>query len=426
MFRLTRSQVLPVGVDLGSDSVKMLQLEVVDDGLSVVAAARAAMPEDARDAGADVRLAAAADVVRQMLRQNAFSGREVVLAIPREMLHVKNLRMPPIPAAELHAAVEFEARNVFPFDTTAAHVRHLSAGEVRQGSESRQEVIVLAAKNDELDGFVEQFHGSGAVIASIDIEACALYRGIERFIRRREDEQDVHVIVDIGVRQTLVVIGRGRDVTFVKTIDKGGEQLHAAVARKLGLTPDEARTLRRRLAETPDAPDTRDPVRQAVFDATRGVVEDLGREIALCLRYYSVTFRGSRPSRMRLVGGEACDPVVVALLNAAVPMPAEAGRPLHSVTTSKMKPADRRGNLSEWAVALGLALRTTTDRFGARDGRPREANAARPDLANASASTAISDPTSTAVVDFEKVIAAAAGAPDLVTVPLAKGVPANA
>jgi type IV pilus assembly protein PilM len=420
MFRLTRSQVLPIGVDLGSDSVKMLQLEAVDGGLSVVAAARQAMPEDARTAGPDRRLAAAADLVRQMLRQGGFVGRQVVLALPREMVHVKNLRMPPIPAAELSAAVDFEARNVFSFDTTAARIGYLSAGEVRQGSESRQEVIVLAATNEDLDGLVERFHNSGAIVASLDVEACALYRGIERFIRRREDEQDVHVLVDIGVRQTLVVIGRGRDVSFVKTIDKGGEQLHEAVARKLGLSADEARTLRRRLAETPDAPGTRDPVRQAVFDATRGVVEDLGREIALCLRYYSVTFRGSRPSRMRLVGGEACDPVVVALLNAAVPMSVEAGRPLHSVNISRMKPTDRRGNLSEWAVALGLALRTTTQRFGARDGRPREAGDPRPDLAMTGATP------STAVVDFEKVIAAAAAAPDLVTTPLGKGGPIGA
>lgn len=380
MFRLTRAQVQPIGVDLGSDSIKMLQLEIVDNNLAVVAAARQAMPPEVRDQPVETRLAAAAGLVRQMLRQNPFNGRNVVLALPREIVQIKNLRMPPMPAAEMPAALAFEARNVFPFDTDTAQLRHLPAGEVRQGSETRQEVIVLAAPDEEVDRFVEQFHGSGAIISSLDVEACAVYRSIERFIRRREDETDVHVMIDIGWRQTLVVIGRGREISFIKPIEIGGRQLHEAVARKLGISDAETRNLRHRLGEAPDTAGARDPVRQAVYDAMRSVVEELGREIALCLRYYSVTFRGSRPTRLRVVGGEASDSIVHALLNTALPMPVEAGKPLYSVNTSKIKPADRRGPMCEWAVAFGLALKETTARFGARDGKPRDAMAPRLDV----------------------------------------------
>ncbi len=35
-------------------------------------------------------------------------------------------------------------------------------------------------------------------VRSIVDEPCALYRTIDRFVRRREDEQEVHVLVDIG------------------------------------------------------------------------------------------------------------------------------------------------------------------------------------------------------------------------------------
>src|SRR5205814_9348114 len=141
-------------------------------------------------------------------------------------------------------------------------------------------------------------------------------------------------------------------------------------------TMDEAESLRRRLIETGEPVDPtvrRDPVRQAVFDATRSPMEELGREISLCLRYYSVTFRGHRPTKLRLVGGEACDPQLQALLSSALVIPVEIGRPLYSVNTSRMKPADRRGAMCEWALALGLSLRKTQEHFGARDGRPRDA-----------------------------------------------------
>lgn len=372
MVRFSRSQVLPIGLDLGLDAVKMLQLEVVDNSLKVVAAVKQAMPAETRNQP-DLRLPAAMDIVRQLLRSGEFSGRGIVTTLPREMVQVKNLRLPVMPPTELEAAVNFEARNIFSFDTDDAVVRYLPTGEVRQGTDTKLEVIALAAQPQQVDNFIEQLHRSGSIVESLDFEPCALYRGIERFIRRREDESDVHVLVDLGARQTQVLIGKGRDISFYKPIEIGSKRLHEDVARKLGITEDEARGLRRRQIETSasNAAGSVDPVRQAVSDATRSTIEELAREIALCLRYYSVTFRGHRPGKVRLVGGEAGDPQLLSILGAALPIPVETGRPLLSVNTDAMKAQERRGYLSEWAVALGLGLKMTKNYFGSRDGKRR-------------------------------------------------------
>lgn len=397
LIRLTRSQVLPIGLDIGYDSIKMLQLETVGQTLAVLASARQPIPPAVRD-NPDERAAAVVDLVRQMFRNGRFAGRRVCVALPREMLHVKNLRMPLIPQHELAAAVKFEAKNIFPFDTDKAHVQILPAGEVRQGIDVRQEVIVLAAMHEDLNAFLEQLHRCGAAVESIDVEPCALYRSQERFIRRREDEQDVHVMVDVGCRRSEVVIGRGREISFIKGIDVGSHHFHEAVSRKLGITMDEARGLRRRLIEAAPGPAAndllkKDPVRQAVFDATRSTMEALGREIGLCLRYYSVTFRGQRPGRLRLLGGEAADPMLLGVLGAALAIPVEAGRPLFSVDTSRMDAADRMGYMSEWAQAFGLSLKLTQQQFAPRDGKPRDP------AAPAGAATAAAE-----VIDIAKAI----------------------
>ena len=383
MIRLTRSQVQPIGIDIGFDSIKMLQLEAVGQSLAVVAAARQQFPEEVRTQP-ELRMPLAVDMIRKMLRQGGFVGREIVTSLPREIVHVKNLRLPMIPPHELAGAVEFEARNIFTFDTDKAHVDYCVAGEVRQGAEVRQELIVLAARNEDVNDFLEQLHRSGAIVASLDVEPFALYRTVERFIRRREDEADVHVLLDVGARRSQVVIGRGREISFLKPIDIGSRHMLEAVSAKLGITVEEARALRRRLAEAGPADPAEaaksDPVRQAVFDASRSIMEDLGREISLCLRYFSVTFRGQRPDKVRLIGGEASDPQLQAVLNTALPIPVETSRPLFSVDTSRMKPLDRRGMMCEWTLALGLGLRFATGTFGPRDGKPRDPYAPREDL----------------------------------------------
>jgi type IV pilus assembly protein PilM len=310
-----------------------------------------------------------------MLRSGGFIGRHVVASLPRELVQVKNLRLPHMPPADLEQAVQFEARSIFPFDTDDAQIRFLHAGEVRQGNDAREEVIVLAVKNQDVNSFIEQLHHCGVVVESVDFEPCAIYRGVERFVRRREDEHEVHVLIDIGSRRSQVVIGKGREISFLKPIDIGGQHLHEAVVRKLGITSDEARALRLRLIESAiegDEATKRDPVRQAVSDATRSIIEDLAREISLCLRYYSVTFRGHRPNRIRLIGGEASDTHVQAILTSSLPLPVEAVSPLQGIDVSRMKPSDRRGNLCEWGVAFGLGLKKTTGHFGNRHGKRRD------------------------------------------------------
>jgi type IV pilus assembly protein PilM len=366
----------PIGVDIGHDSVKMLQLEVRGEKLVVHASARRMLEATGSDGApsnsAELISPQAGQAIGELLRGGNFAGRAAVVALPRHIVHVKNLRLPPMPPGELASVIHFEAREAFPFDTQEAHVDFLVAGEIRQGTDVRQEVVVLAAQNSDVDRFVEQLHRAGLVLDSLDVEPCALYRTVDRFVRRREDEQEVHVIVDIGARCTQVLIGKGRDISFFKAIEIGGADFNLAVSRKLDIRYDEARALRRRLWDQDDG-DRPDTVRLAVLDSTRSVMENLAREISLCLRYHSVTFRGQRPQKVRAGGGEGGDPQLQGILNSVLALSVESARPLFSTDSDVMRNFDPRKPSGDWSVAMGLGLKRSPGRFAPLDGTPRAA-----------------------------------------------------
>jgi type IV pilus assembly protein PilM len=379
MFRLNGPQIHPIGIDIGHDSVKMLQLEVREQSLVVHATAQrmldASGPASTQPSPAELISPQAAQAITELLSDGNFAGRAAVASLPRHIVHVKNLRLPPMPAAEVAAVVQFEARGIFPFDTDEAKVDFLIAGEVRQGTDVRQEVIVLAARCADVDRFVEQLHRTGLVVDSLDVEPCSLYRTIDRFVRRREDEQEVHVLVDVGSRGTQVLIGKGREISFFKAIEMGGADFNLDVSRKLGIRPDEARALRRRFWTHAETDET---VRQAVLDATRSAMENLTHEICLCLRYHSVTFRGQRAVKVRVSGGEGGEAQLLAKLYSALAIPVEPCRPLYNLDCSVMRGVDRRDPAGEWTVALGLALKRTAGKFAALDGTPRAATPPSP------------------------------------------------
>ncbi len=363
-MRLGRSQIQPIGLDVGVESVKLLQLEVKGDGrLAVTASARQSTPEEIRKNPQQHGAWAAASIER-MLAQQPFVGRNVVAALPREVVHVKNLRVAATTDAELNAAVAKEGPGLFSFDVNEAQLQFLRAGQVRQGDQIQQEMIVLAAKKWDVNQYMEQLAASGVEVASVDTQVTGLFRAFERFVRRDDDLHDVQMLVDIGARQTQVLITRGREISFYKSVELGGLHLLDAVGRKLGITIEEAKALRQRLLEAGQTVDAgrADPVRRAVFDATRSVAEDLARELAMCLRYYSVAFRGRRPERARLVGGEAADSQLHSVFRSILSIPVEPAQPLFSVDVSRMRSSDRQGSMAQWALAMGLGLRFT-DRY---------------------------------------------------------------
>jgi len=338
--------VTPIGLDIGVDEIRMLQFGIGEDGAPIAVHAAQRAPHLA---GAN-----AADTIKRMIRQGGFAGRHVVVALPREIVQVRNARLPVTAPESLRAAVEDEAARTLELHPNTSQIRFISAGQVRQGDEMREEVILIAAKQAEVEQFVESLLRVGLTVDSIDFEPCALYRGVQRIAQSQEHDQ-ASAVVDLSGDRTQVVIGRGEQLCFFKQIEFGQAMLHDAVGRKLGISVEEARALRRRLFESgteaieDNANEPGDPVRQAVLDATRRLIDELGRQILTCMRYHAVTFRGQRPAKLLLTGAQACDEFLRAQLAPHISLPLEAAISSYSILDSAF--------IGDWAVAAGLALK---------------------------------------------------------------------
>ena len=87
-------------------------------------------------------------------------------------------------------------------------------------------------------------------------------------------------------------------------------------------------------------------------------LDQLAKEIALCLRYCSVTFRGIRCDEVTAVGGESYNIDMLRMLSDQVNVPFRVGRPMRNmVAESDIGGLDRRSGQPEWATVLGLALK---------------------------------------------------------------------
>ncbi len=364
---LLRNKYWPIGIDIGTDGIRMLQMHRVGGTLRVCACGRWRFP-DSLDSDDARRRELAIQAVREMLRTEPFRRRRVVSSLSCERLHIKSIRLPQLPDDEIADAVRWEARERFGFDIPSSQLSYFNAGEVRQGTETRSEIVVIAASSEQVDQHMELLGEMGLTVEHLDAHPIALFRVFERFLRREEDSRAVTVVVDLGRIGTRIVVGRGREIIFVKSIGIGGRDLTEGVAKQLKLDFHEASELRMQAAREfmeaigrdGSAGAIRDPnsLGWTVRDALRAQVEELVREILLCLRYCAVTFRGVRPEKMLLVGGGALDPVLVDLLDEQLKVKCVTGAPLKGIDVSAVDlGSDRRGTLAEWAPCAGLAMR---------------------------------------------------------------------
>jgi len=367
----------PIGLDIGHNSIKMIQLLMNGEQLSVIAAQKARIDPGINGDGQE-RSRFVISAIRQMLAEGNFHGRNVVSSLPNDGLEITSLRLAEAQSDGIEQALRKEVVQRFGLDPDEDAMKYMVAGNVHQGDEIKNELILFAAANETIKSHIEMLEQAGLRPVSIDTIPCALFRSFERSLRRQEDRERTVVFVDVGNQFTTVVFGRGGEISFVKQIPLGGEKFNEEIAAKLGIEISEAEMLREALqmekslsAPKPDLEEQASAdneqkldasTRQTIVNAVSEVAEELTREISLCLRYYTVTFRGKRVGRAFFTGGGAYEYILLDVLKRQLAVEVEVAQPLKGFDMSSKRKnlnfdSDRRGLLYEWAVAVGLSLK---------------------------------------------------------------------
>jgi type IV pilus assembly protein PilM len=336
----------PIGVDIGSNSVKLLQLSA--DRRQVLESVCWELPRG--EDGLPVRTEETIFQTLCRARQaRHFRGREAVLALGAEELFIQNLRLPESKGESLEKLIFNEAASRLPFEAAEAEIRFLQTEPVRQGDAVRLEVILLACRRPIIEQKVALAEKAGLIPVALEPQPMALLRCYSKQYRRESDQQRRTMYVHIGASSTTVLIARGNDLMFIKPIAWGGRAMDEAVAQHLKMRLPEASALRRHHGDR--RADQRDPeVSQAIQEAVRPVWDRLANELAMCTRYFSITFRGDPLSGLVLGGGEASRELAD-WLGAQLNLPCELADPFRAFQT---RPSS--GRQTQWDVVAGLAL----------------------------------------------------------------------
>lgn len=398
----------PIGVDLGSDSLRLAQVEQVGvtagaADFKLVAAARVDVPAHLRH-DLPNRMAFFAESLRDLWASGGFRGRKAMLGLPAASMAIQHLRIARMEEEALRQALPWEARGKLPYDPSHAALRHMIAGEIHQDGEQKNEVILMAAQRELVNQLLAAAGRAKIEVVGMNVEPRAIVDCFGHVYRRKSDLGATTLYIDMGCAATRAYIARGQQILFARVIPVGSEQFTRAVSQALKIKVDEARLLRNKLAQmpsgqasSPDAerasgisdagpasdaaavedavaasgqidrrapapvpPAAYHPDAEAVAASYREPVAKLVEELSLCRRYHEATFPSLHVTRAIFIGGEARHRGLCQEIARGLQLPAQVGDPMVRLgRNSEVDPdcgIDVKSPNPEWTVAIGLSM----------------------------------------------------------------------
>jgi len=325
-----------IALDIGSSSVKLLELTKENGSLKISKAALVGFKRSEQSSRVD----AICSIIKgydpkEVLFRTSISGPSVI---------IRYIWLPQMNKDELRSAVKFESEKYIPFSPEEVIIDSQLVEEDK--ATKRVRILLVAVKKDFMDGLLKLLSDCQIKLEFIDVDSFCLANAFSGVNPKSEKEKNV-ALVDIGSRYTNVHIMQGELSYFSRDIAVAGDNFTTAISEKTGLDLTESEKLK--LASG----DREGEVKGAIAP----VIEELAGEIRLCFDYFENQFEKSVES-LQMTGGSSESELMRKLIESALGIETIRWQPLKDI---EIDPAvDKKlipGLNSRLSVALGLALR---------------------------------------------------------------------
>jgi len=343
-----RKRIPVVGLDIGSSSVKAVELRPTGSNYELVGFGLAQVPPGAIQGGEIRQPSGVQQAIRQALDQGGIQAADAVIGVSGGSVIAKRVTLPKMSEAELGESIRWEAEQHIPFDIEDVALDF----QILRQEGPQLEVMLVAVKKGKVHSYAEVVAGAGVNVAVVDVDVFALETQYEHNF---QDTNEVVALVNIGHDTTNTNIVQGGVNVYARDVFVGGRQYATTIGQRFDLAPTEAEALVR---------GEPGPVSWAEVEPVLDLVsQEIGQEIQRTLDYFGTTAEHERIQRIFLSGGCALVPGLKDFLSAQWGIEVTQSNPFKRIERGAGVDPDMVHKLAPLAaVATGLAMRYPDDR----------------------------------------------------------------
>ncbi|MBN1795553.1 MAG: pilus assembly protein PilM [Sedimentisphaerales bacterium] len=333
------------GLDLGSSSVKLVQLERNENGYTAVAGGRIDImaEENEEEIVRDIK---AVRSITDCCRIAEVQSKYAVCGVCGPEVAVRYFKFPLIPAEEISSAVSLEAEQVCPFGINDSILDYQL---VPDSSDSVRGMLV-AATNKSIKRKEKMARDASVQPVLMDVDGLALLNCLYECIGC--PDRRALAVLNVGhTYSTLVIAGR-QTVPFVRDISHAGEKIVSILSQQTNLSSKKISEILFSDEEEQDA----SLLEAGLEDACKVLIDD----VTGTLRYYGAQKKSMQIDTLYVCGGFVKAKGFVQILNSSLPVDVVLWNPFDKIALKKDCPGENllRTEGPSLAVAAGLAMRS--------------------------------------------------------------------
>ena len=285
-----------IGLDIGSSSVKAVQLRKKGQGWALQAfGMQPLVPQTIVD-GTIMDQGAVADAIRQLWARLKLKQKDVAIAIAGHSVIIKKIAVPQMSAEQLQANIRNEAEHHIPFGRDDVEIDyHVTAPT---NSSGQTELLLVAAKKEVVSDYIQVVRDASLTPQVVDVAAFASQNGFEA--NYTLDARETVVLVNIGAAISNINLVRAGVSLFTRDVTIGGNAFTEEIQKRLGIQADEAEAYKVGGNQQENG-----VVPQEVLQVMEGVAEVMAGEFQRSLDFFLATTADANVTRIVLAGGSS-------------------------------------------------------------------------------------------------------------------------
>jgi type IV pilus assembly protein PilM len=225
-----------VGVDLGSHTLKVVELRSTWKGVEMVKAAERRLPAEN---GTPCQPEQVAQALTELLSAHAIKPAYVVSAIPAHATFVRNLVLPFRDPRRIREVLKFELEPHIPYPVEDVIV---DFAKIRDTETGGSEVLASAVPTTTMTDHLRIFELAGLVPDIVDWE---IFGELNAYLAWRSlPDPGPVALVNLGASKTTVKVIKDGSIRFTRSIVRGGNALTEKIRQRLSLTFAQAEALK--------------------------------------------------------------------------------------------------------------------------------------------------------------------------------------
>ena len=338
-----------IGLDIGSTSVRLLQLSSHGSGFRIDHFAIEPLGEGVVVDKAVQDVEAISNAISRAIKASGTRAKSCAIAVSGSAVFTKTISLPSnLAEADIESQVQIEANQYIPYPLNEVSLDFEVLGPSARNADLI-DILLAASKSENVESRQDAIDAAGLKAKVVDVEAFAIANAFE-LIRKRDGVSRTEAVgvFDIGFDLTTLLVIKGGQVIYTRDHPFGGHQLLEETQRRYDMTPEQAAFFER----NEQAPD--DFEEEVLEPFQLNVVHQISR----ALQFYASSNEYSNISTIYLSGGTASLRGLAPMVQRELGMTTRTADPVSGMEIAQnVAVTALKRNANNLMIAMGLALR---------------------------------------------------------------------